>query len=114
MPKDEFDPEDPMELVGVIAPELTESDLEEMAGYIVEEYVRTGMDDREIRRLFHNPVYRMTHEIYRQKGDAYIEALIEETRKKWGYFKVQFEEKIPFEDTNSDLIPVTAIKRFGP
>ncbi len=108
MPKDEFDPEDPMELVGVIAPELTESDIEEMAVCIVEEYVRTGMDDREIRRLFHNPVYRMTHEIYRQKGDVYIEALIEETRKKWGYFKVQFEEKDPY----SDVIPITAMRRL--
>ena len=113
MPKDEFEPEDPMELVGFVAPALTESDLEEMAVCIVEEYVRMGMDDTEIRRLFHHPVYRMTHSIYRQKGETYVEELIQNVRKKWGYFTSQFEEKIPVADSDSDLIPVTAIERLG-
>jgi hypothetical protein len=92
MPKDEFDPEDPMELVGVVAPEISDAYIEEMAACIVEEYARTGMSDKEIWRLFRNPVYRMTHQIYRETGDAYVEALIANTRKKWGYFKIQFEE----------------------
>ena len=109
MPKDEFDPEDPMELVGVVAPELTESDIKEMATCIVEEYLQMGMSDHEIRRLFHNPVYQMTHFIYRRKGEAYVEELLAQIRKKWGIFRIQYEENIP----EPDLIPVTAIKRLG-
>ncbi len=76
-----FDPDDPMELVGV---ELGEGSIEEMAECLVEEYVRDGWDDENLLRLFHDLFYRATYRICQEKGDEYILALISGVRQKWG------------------------------
>ncbi|OGS04286.1 MAG: hypothetical protein A3G41_04130 [Elusimicrobia bacterium RIFCSPLOWO2_12_FULL_59_9] len=80
----EFDPEDPLELVGVGLPE---GNLEEMAQCLVEEYVRDGWDDESLLKLFQDPFYRMAHQIYKEAGEARILKLVQLARKKWGGFE---------------------------
>ncbi len=77
----DFEPDDPMELVGVA---LGGGSIEEMAECLVEEYVRDGWDDENLLRLFHDPFYRATYRICQEKGDDYILALIGGARLKWG------------------------------
>lgn len=79
-----LDPDDPMELVGVTLPG---GSIEEMAECLVEEYIRDGWDDENLLHLFRDPFYRATHQVYREKGEEYILALISGLREKWGYWK---------------------------
>ena len=82
MPKDEFDSEDPMELVGMILPGEA-GQLERMAECIIEEYVRMGWDERRLQTLFVHPMFLATHRIYRQKGPEYVQDLIRTTCAKY-------------------------------
>lgn len=79
-----FDPDDPMELVGVALPE---GDLDEMAECLVEELIRDGWDDENLLCLFRDPFYRAPYRIYQEKGETDILALIATLRQKWGYWK---------------------------
>ncbi len=80
MVKKPFEDDDPMELVGMALPE---GDLEEMAECLVEEFVKMGFDDAHLLHLFKSPFYDGTHQIYRQKGEDYVKALIDEVRRRW-------------------------------
>ncbi len=82
MPKDEFDLNDPMELVGVEVPS-EEDTLDEMARCFVDEFVRLGYPDEVILHLFKSPFFAGSHLIYRRKGEGYVLALMEEIRAKW-------------------------------
>ncbi|MBI4483550.1 MAG: hypothetical protein HY652_11765 [Acidobacteria bacterium] len=84
MTEKEFEPDDPMELVGMALPE---GDLEQTAECIVEEYIRDGWDDASLLRLFRDPFYRFTHRIHQQKGETYVVALVTSLRQKWGIWK---------------------------
>jgi hypothetical protein len=84
MAEKDFDPDDPMELVGV---ELGEGSIEEMAECLLEEYMRDGWDDENLLCLFRDPFYRATYRIYQEKGEKYVLALIGKVRQKWGYWK---------------------------
>ncbi|MBI1746304.1 MAG: hypothetical protein HYR55_06915 [Acidobacteria bacterium] len=81
MPKDEFDFDDPMELVGV---ELPEGNPEVMAECFVEEFARMGSSDSEIFALFQSPFYAATHRIYQEKGEDFVRAVIQRVRSQWG------------------------------
>lgn len=81
MPKDEFEPDDPMELVGVAFPT---GDVDEMAECLVEEFVKMGMGDEELLQLFRSPFYGGTHAIYKKRGEEYVRALITRVREQWG------------------------------
>ncbi|HEX9618271.1 MAG TPA: hypothetical protein VGA03_12735 [Anaerolineales bacterium] len=83
MPKDEFDTEDPMELVGMVLPGEA-GQLEAMAECVVEEYVRMGWDERRLMVLFVNPMFLATYRIYRQKGEAYVRNLVQKTCAQYG------------------------------
>jgi len=83
MPKDEFDTEDPMELVGMVLPGEA-GQLEAMAECVVEEYVRMGWDERRLMVLFVNPMFLATYRIYRQKGEAYVRNLVQKTCARYG------------------------------
>jgi hypothetical protein len=83
MPRDEFDDDDPMELIGVVLPGEPGM-LEAMAEAIVEEYVRLGWDEPRLFALFINPLFMATHRIYRQKGEAYVRELIRRVQVQWG------------------------------
>jgi hypothetical protein len=82
MPKDEVEDDDPMELVGVALPD---GDPDELAHSIVEEFIRMGLSDQELLRLFHEPFYAGPHAIWRSRGDGYVRELIERGRECWGY-----------------------------
>ena len=76
--KKTFEPEDPMELVGVsFEQEPDEEALDEMACSIVEEYMRIGWTGENILRLFHNPAFKLTHNILQQRGESYVRGLVD-------------------------------------
>lgn len=77
-----YEPDDPSILVGTAVPS---GDFDLMAASLVEEYVRLGMDDAELWKLFRSPVYRLTHAVLRAKGERYVRKLIDEARARWGY-----------------------------
>lgn len=83
MAEKEFEPDDPMELVGVALPG---GNPEEMMECLVEEYIRDGWDDESLLHLFRDPFYRGTHQIYHEKGEEYVLAIISRLREKWGYW----------------------------
>ena len=91
MAQKEFDPEDPMELVGVEAPG---GDPDQALDTIVQEYLWLGWNPLQILMLFRSPQFGVTHQIYRQKGEAYVKArvqlLVQQWRSGW----------LPREDSN--------------
>ena len=89
MPKDEFEHDDPMELVGVALPD---GDPDELAGAIVEEFLRMGLSDPELLGLFHDPFYAGPHAIWRSRGEAYVLGLIERGRERWGFPRFAIKE----------------------
>jgi hypothetical protein len=83
MPKDEADPDDPMELKGMAF--LTEEDTSEaMAECFVEEFMRMGYDGPRILALFHNPFYIGVNMVLQNRGEEYVRSLIERTFVQWG------------------------------
>jgi len=82
MPYEEFDVEDPMDLVGMVLPGEP-GQLEAMAECFVEEYVRMGWNETRLMTLFVNPMFMATHRIYRQKGEKYVKELIHRVGSKY-------------------------------
>ncbi len=79
MPKDEFDPEDPMELVGVEVPTDPDQALED----IVHEYLLMGFQPARIFFLFRSPYYAATYQIYRLKGHDYVKERVFSLAAEW-------------------------------
>ena len=83
MPKDEFDPDDPMELCGVGL--LTEEDTTDaMAECFIEEFMRLGHSHTQIHALFRNPFYIGMNMVLQNKGEAYVKDKIAEVFARWG------------------------------
>jgi hypothetical protein len=83
MPKDEFDPEDPMELRGVGL--WTEEDTSAaMADCFVEEFLRLGWNHKQILALFRNPHYLGMNLVFAHKGEAFVKEIIAEVFARWG------------------------------
>ena len=80
MPKDEFDPEDPLELVGV---EVPCTDPDQVMDDIVQEYLFMGWSPAQILFLFWSPYYGATHQIYKQKGKAYVKERVQQLAEEW-------------------------------
>ncbi|MBM3941585.1 MAG: hypothetical protein FJ316_01405 [SAR202 cluster bacterium] len=76
----EFEPDDPMELVGV---ELPGGDIDQALDDLVLEYLSIGWSPTEIMFLFRSPHYQATHNIYRQKGHGYVKERIENLAGEW-------------------------------
>ncbi len=74
------EPEDPMELVGVVLPQ---EDPDYMAECLVEEYIFLGWNDKQLMSLFARPTFRTTHRIYHDKGEEYVRPVIQRVRDKW-------------------------------
>ncbi len=75
--KKAFEPEDPMELVGVsFEQQPGDEALDEMACSIVEEYMRMGWTGENILRLFRNPTFKLTYNILQQRGESYVRGLV--------------------------------------
>lgn len=77
-----YEPDDPSILVGAVVPD---GDLDTMAMAIVEEYVRLGVDDALLWKIFRSPTYRLTHAVLCTRGEGYVQDLIERARARWGY-----------------------------
>jgi hypothetical protein len=83
MPKDEFDPEDPLEAVVIQLPS-TEDTLVPMAECFVEEFMRMGYSPADILAMFQNPFYAGPLMVTRARGTAFVKQLIADTFRKWG------------------------------
>lgn len=83
MPKDEFDPDDPMELCGVGL--FTDEDTTEaMTECFIEEFMRLGYNHKQLLALFRNPHYTGLNMVLQNKGDPFVRDRIAETFAKWG------------------------------
>jgi hypothetical protein len=83
MPKDEFDPEDPMELNGVAF--LTEEDTTDtMCECFIEEFMRMGHGPRQVLALFRNPHYLGMNMVLEKRGEQFVRDRIEEIYARWG------------------------------
>jgi hypothetical protein len=72
----EFESDDPMELVGTLM-ECDEHEIEDMGFTFVEEFVRMRWPREEILSIFANPHYRGPHTVYRTKGRAFVDEVID-------------------------------------
>jgi hypothetical protein len=83
MPKDESDPEDPLELCGV-ALATHEDTTEPMTECFIEEFLRLGYDHRRIFALFRNPHYVGVNMVFQNRGENFVRAKITEVFAWWG------------------------------
>jgi hypothetical protein len=79
----ETEPDDPMELVGVVLQANAEA-MREMAYVFAEEFVRMGHDEERLLSLFKTPFYRGPHRAYRVLGEGSVRAIISECFSAWG------------------------------
>ena len=77
MPKNEFSPDDPLDLV-CCEFEGSASDTESMARCFVEEYFWMGSKPQRILELFKNPFYCSPYAVYQRYGEDWVKALIDE------------------------------------
>ncbi len=82
MPYQEPDATDPMEMVAHSCP-AEPGDVERMAELIVDEYVRFGFDQEKLLKMFREPFFAMTHNVWREKGDDWCVALVERVCSEW-------------------------------
>ncbi len=79
MAEKEYEEDDPMALVGVrLSGVEAEEALDEMARTFVSEFARMGYSSDRIRAIFRDPFYRGPYAVYRRRGEAYVERLLEE------------------------------------
>ncbi len=83
MPKDEFDHEDPMELVSFAMPQEDSEMEREMARCLAEEFIRTGTSDEELLRMFQDPFYSVLHGVYQSLGEATVREIVADARAAW-------------------------------
>jgi len=76
----EFEPEDPMELVGMA---LAGGNPDEVLDGLVQEYLLMGWKPVQILWLFHSPHYAATHRLYRLKGEAYVRERVQHLARLW-------------------------------
>lgn len=83
MPKDEFDPEDPMELSGVGL--LTHEDTTDtMAECFIEEFMRMGHSAQSILALFRNEFYIGPNLVLQKRGEPFVRDRIGDVFARWG------------------------------
>jgi hypothetical protein len=76
------EPDDPLELVGVPVP-VDDATFDEMAGCLVEEYIRDGWTDARLLALFRSPFYAGLHVVWRLRGEPWVRAEIALARGRW-------------------------------
>jgi len=82
MPKDEIDPEDPMELHGVGL--VTEEDTTEtMAECFIGEFMRLGYGAGQVLALFRNPHYTGANMVLENRGEPFVRTKIIEVFGWW-------------------------------
>lgn len=83
MTQKEIEADDPMEMVGVQLPHQTEEQLKDMALCFAEEFIRQGWSEERLFQMYKNPFYQGPYLVWRQKGDAYVRAVIREAVGMW-------------------------------
>ncbi len=79
----EFEPDDPVEMVGMQIPGQSEAALRDMALCFAEEFVREGWNEEKIFAMFKNPFYAGPYLAWKQKGDAFVKSVIVEALNMW-------------------------------
>ncbi len=83
MPKDEVDPEDPLELSGLAL--FTDEDTsEDMTECFIEEYLRMGHSPAQIYSLFRNPFFLAINMALQNRGEPWVRQKIVEVFTRWG------------------------------
>lgn len=77
MPKGKYDPDDPMELVGVAIPASPDA-LDEMARVFADEFLRIGYSPDQVFGLFKDPFYRAPNQIYVARGEQFVRGIIDD------------------------------------
>ena len=82
-----FEAEDPFTVVGVndLGP-MPDDAVEEMGRCFVEELARMGWGRARILHAFHHPFFQGPHLVYQRKGEAFVQALLNEVfaaRGEW-------------------------------
>ena len=83
MPKDEFEFEDPMELVSIPMPGDAAEVEREMTRCLAEEYLRMGYTEGEVGGMFRDPFYSILHNLYCARGETEILQIIAQARAGW-------------------------------
>lgn len=79
MPKDEWDPEDPHELVSVALPAPDAAAQETLGRALIEEFVRLAYDEHEILTIFSSSFYAGAHAILEARGEDWVRARVRES-----------------------------------
>ena len=83
MPTKEFDPHDPFDLVSTPVPTEEGRDVvDEMARSFISEYLTMGWNEKGIMMMFSKPRYRGPYTVYRDRGEQYVRALLNEEIEK--------------------------------
>lgn len=72
--------DDPMEFVAVGMPG---GDPDLMAECVIEEFLLMGWSDSQLLTLFKHPRFQATHQIYLERGEDYVRALISRVCTAW-------------------------------
>jgi len=83
MIKKEFEPDDPIEMIGMEIPNQSEEQLRDMALCFAEEFIREGWDKEKIILMFHHPFYQGPYMVWKQKGGDFINSVVDEAIKMW-------------------------------
>ncbi len=76
----DFEPDDPMEMVGVAIPD---GDEDETIDGLITEYLMMGSSRREIEFLFMSPFFMGTNEMLKSKGKDWIRSRINHLADEW-------------------------------
>lgn len=83
MARKENEPDDPVEMIGIQLPNQTEEQLRDMALCFAEEFVREGWSEERLLKMFKDPFYQGPYMAWKQKGDEYVQSVIDEAIKMW-------------------------------
>lgn len=81
--KKEWEPDDPVEMMGLQLAGQSEAQLRDMALCFAEEFIREGWDEERLLKLFKNPFYKGPYLVFRQKGDPFVRSVILEALRMW-------------------------------
>ena len=80
--KKDAEQDDPMELMGMLAPGDADSDLRQ-AEALIQEFMLMGYDRQHLLALFREPHYQATHRLWKTQGEAYVQELIDREASAW-------------------------------
>ena len=83
MLRKEYEPEDPVEMIGVQLPGQSEKELRDMALCFAEEFVREGWGEEKLLKMFQSPFYQGPYLAWKQKGDEFVKSVIKEAINMW-------------------------------